>query len=759
MKIFTKFLLVFILFISSTKLFAQVIQEIKIQGLSDNNRDFIESYTSIEKGDSYDERIIAEEIKKLYDTDLFYDIVSSYKDGILTVSFKENKLIENVYFSENKEIDKDTLQGETLSNPRSPLSLNKVNVDVQRIIDLYARIGYLDAKVTPKIRDKGFNRVDLAFVIDEGKKTYIKKIDFYGNKAFTQRELKSVILTKQKGLMSLLSTTDTYDYNRIQYDRELLREFYLNNGYPEFKVIVINSEIDPSDSNFVVGYNVSEGNRYKFGSSSFQSSHPKVQSEILDKLKQEFSLNSKEWFSRQEVTRMETLIQRELESMGVQFFSVSSNIKLNNFATTVDVDFNISQARRVFIEKINIKGNHKTNEKVIRRELTISEGDSFSQSNLTRSRNKLLSTQYFSNIDTQVKRGSEEEKIELDVNLEEQPTGSISLGAGFSTLDGPSINFGYQDINFAGEGELLELSGYLASEKSTLTLKNSDSNFLDRDLYFSPAIFISDTDYQTESSYNTRSIGVSFDLAYKIVDRLTQSVGYSYQTRQIYEVGDSASYYVQQEEGLSYISLISHRITYDKRDNTFYTKEGYYIRLNTSFAGAFGEGTEHYMKNNLTGGVFYNIYKDIVASISVDTGLMINAKGDKSSILDRYYLGSYNFRGFDSAGIGPRDLSTGDALGGMQYYVVTTELKFPLPFVDNYGIVASLFVDSGTLTGLDFDYTSSNIVDTGSLRVAWGIGIAWRSPFGQIGFDWGFPIKKESYDETQLFNINAGTRF
>ncbi len=757
MKFFIKTLALFFFTVSLG--FAEVIKRFDIDGLSENNADFIKSYTSVKEGDVYDEKAIAEEIKKLYDTDLFYDIISSFKDGVLKISFKENKLIENVYFTGNKEIDKDTLQGETLSGSRSPLSLSKVNVDIQRIIELYARVGYLDVKVIPKIKDKGFNRVDLAFVIDEGKKTHIKKVNFYGNKYVSSRQLKSVVLTKKKGLSSLLSGTDTYDYNRIQYDKELLRNFYIDQGYPEFKLINIDSEVDPLDSNFTVSYTVHEGNRYKFGDTSFKATHPKITSEMLKELEEEFKLNNKEWFSNSQITRLETLIQRRINDYEIQFYTVSSNVRLNSYARTVDVEFLISESGRVFVEKINIQGNYKTNEKVIRREFTFAEGDSFDQESLSRSRNKLLSTQYFGKVDTQLKRGSEEGKVELDVLLEEQPTGSISLGAGYSTLDGPSVNFGYQDINFAGEGELLELSGYIAREKSTLTLRNSDSRFLDRDLYFSPFISVSDTDYQTESSYNTRNAGVGFDIAYNIVDRLTQSFGYSYQTRQIYDVGDYASYYVKQEEGMSYISSITHRITYDKRDNTFYTKDGYFIRLSTTFAGAFGEGTEHYIKNNLTGGVFYNFYKELVASVTIDTGSMVNTMNDRSSILDRYYLGSYNFRGFESAGIGPRDLSTGDALGGMQYYVVSTELKFPLPFVDNYGIIASLFVDTGTLTGLDFDYNPDIIVDSGSVRMAWGIGISWKSPFGQIGFDWGFPIMKESYDETQLFNINAGTRF
>ncbi len=752
-KILTIGLFSFISILNTTFLYAAKIQSIVVVGEIRTNEDYIKSLLSFEVGDEYLEEFVAESVKRIYKTDLFMDVKVKFLLGKFEIEVVESPMINNIYFEGNKNIKQESLEKELIISKRVPFSKNKITLDVQRIIELYKRQGFLLVKVDVKMMKNEYNSVDIIFEVDEGKKSTIKYIEFMGNKFFSSYKLKKTILTTENRWWKFFGSNDTYDSERIAYDGEVLKNYYLEQGYPSFNVLSVNSEILRDESGFKVTYNIDEGVRYKYGSITFDVKVDRLK-DYIDVMQKAITIKKGMWFKQSEFIYNGDVLVNELNKKGFLFIKVIPVPTFNQYTNNVDIKYVIQDEQRLFINKIIIAGNTRTIEKVLRREMRLVEGDSYDEQKINRTKNRIYSTGYFSSVDVSNVPSEEKDKVNVIIRVEEQSTGSISAGGGYSTLNGFTLEGAYSETNLFGTGKSLSVSAMLSQDSNNYQIVLGEPALFDRNLYGQVALFRTDNDNQEESSYSSTSQGMRMAFSYPLSEHIYQSVSYELSQRRLYDFDGTQSYYMTLEEGLRTSSIITHTINFNYKDNNYYPLAGYGITFTTSVAGIFGEIA--YFKNELFAEYYYNIKEGIVFSLTGNLGVVEGLNGQTVSIYDRFTLGGSMLRGFDWAGVGPRDISTGDSLGGKYLYRGTAQIDFPIPGVDNYGLLFHVFSDVGNVTGLDF--TSENVVNYLAVRMSLGFGIAWRSPFGNISLDWAWPVVKYPYDVPRVFLINIGTR-
>lgn len=729
-----------------------VVKEIRIEGSQRIEPATVRSYLTIHLGDKFDADKMDESLKALFATGLFADITLRIEGNALIVHVVENPIINRVAFEGNSKIDDKQLLDEIQLKPRTVYTRTKVQEDVKRMLDVYHRSGYFGATIEPKVITQPENRVDMVFEITEEEKTRVTRISFIGNHVFSDSRLREVIQTTEYAWWRILTTSDTYDPDRLTFDRELLRKFYLANGYADFRIVSAVSELAPDRSGFYVTFTLDEGERYKFG---------KVQTvstvKDLDPKKIENLVTVKEggWYNADEVENTIKKISDAVGNLGYAFVDVRPKVKRDREKKIIDITFDIQEGPRVYVERINIKGNTRTLDTVIRRELQFAEGDAFSTSRIEESRRRLKNLGFFENTDISNAPGSQPDTTVVNVEVKEQSTGQLSLGAGLSTADGPIGDFGIREKNFLGRGQ--DLSARFAISFRTQQIEGSYTvpHFMDTNITAGVDLFNIRRDNQRESSFSQDSTGGTLRASYPVIDNLTQSWRYTIRRDDIFNVPDSASLFIKDQSGVATTSLIGQGLVYDTRDNRLDPTTGYVWGYNIDFAGV--GGSVRYLRHKVNGAYYYPIADQWVASVSGEGGF-INEIGDKRiRIVDRFFLGSDNFRGFRTSGIGPRDAVTGDSLGGRAFVTGTAELSFPLGLPKEFGVVGKAFTDVGTLTLID--ETGPNVLDSGSIRASAGVGVAWRSPFGPVRVDIARPYLRRGEDKTELFRFSFGTRF
>jgi len=728
-----------------------VVQEIRIEGSQRIEPSTVRSYLVIQLGDPFDSGKMDDSLKALFATGLFAD-VSLRRDGnTLIVRVVENPIINRVAFEGNSKIDDKQLNDEIQLKPRTVYTRTKVQQDVQRILDVYRRSGRFAATVEPKVITLPENRVDLVYEINEGDRTKVSRISFIGNHAFGDGRLREVIQTTEGAWWRILTSNDTYDPDRLTFDRELLRKFYLANGYADFRVVSAVAELAPDKSGFYITFTIEEGERYKFGKVDVASSVKDVDPKTLQAL---VTVNEDDWYNADEVESTIKKISDELGNRGYAFVDVRPKVKRDKEKKSIDITFDVQEGPRVYIERVNIKGNTRTLDKVVRRELQISEGDAFSTSKIEESRRRLKNLGFFETSDISNTPGSAPDTTIVNVEVKEQPTGEVSVGAGFSTTEGAIGDFGIREKNFLGRGQDLSARFSISFRTQQIDGSYTDPYFLDTNISAGADVFNVRTDFTTESSFKQESTGGTLRAGYEVLDNLRQSWHYTIREDRVSDVSSTASIFIQDQAGSATTSLIGQELTYDRRDNRFDPTSGYFWRWNADFAGV--GGSVRYLRNRIASGYYYPFADQWVASITGEGGYS-NGLGKHVRIVDRFFLGGDNFRGFRTSGVGPRDVSTKDSLGGLEYFVVTPELSFPLGLPKEFGIVGKVFTDVGTLTKVD--ESGPTVVDTGRIRASAGVGLAWRSPFGPIRVDLATPYIRDKEDIKELFRFSFGTRF
>jgi len=738
---------------------AGTVRAIDVQGNQRIEADTIRSYMLLQPGDPFDADRLDRSLRTLFATGLFRDVRVNRDGDRIRVQVDENPIVNRVAFEGNSRASDDVLRNEVTLRPRAVFTPQQAQADRQRILDLYARRGRFAARVEPKVIELDQNRVDVVFEITEGAAALVSRVNFVGNTAFSDSRLRDVVATREQAWFRILSTSDVYDPERLTFDRELLRRYYLRAGYADVQITGATAELAPDNSGFFITYTIEEGPRYRVGKVDVTSTLRGVDAA---RLLREVTIAEGDWYDGEAVERAVDSLTDSVGLTGVPFIEVRPSVNRNRDARTVDVTFEVAQGTRAFVERIDISGNTRTADRVIRREFRLAEGDPLNVAQVRRSRQRLRDLGYFGTVDVQAVPGSRPDRVTLNTSVSERPTGEVSLGGGFSTDAGFLADFGIRERNFLGSGVDARLQALLAQRRSQIDFSVTDPAFLDRNLAAGFDLFYLNRNLQDVASYSERRYGAVLRAGYEFNERLRQSWSYSLVQRNVFDVQSDASRFIREQTGQTLLSQLGTTLAYDVRDSRIEPRSGYIIRLGTDVAGLGGDVNYVRLRGDVAGYIpLERIFGDPEYVLVLQAGVgRLDPWGSRPErIIDRFFLGGDNLRGFALAGVGPRDLGspTRDPLGGRLVWTQTTELRFPLPLPSEIGLVGRAFVDVGALT--DTPVSGVGVVDESSPRVGAGVGVSWRTPLGLINIDLGQAVVKKSYDQTQLIRFGFGTRF
>ncbi|MEN8721573.1 MAG: outer membrane protein assembly factor BamA [Alphaproteobacteria bacterium] len=726
------------------------IQTIEITGNQRIEPETIKSYMLVDLNDDYDDELIDRSLKALFATGLFADVIISPTASGITVQVVENPIINRIAFEGNAKLDQEELQAEVRLGPRVVYTRARVQADAQRIVELYRRSGRFAATVDPKIVELTQNRVDLIFEINEGPVTGVRRINFIGNRDFADEELRGLIVTEESRWWKVLASNDNYDPDRVAYDRELLRRFYLQNGYADFRVISAVAELTRDREDFYVTFTVDEGTTYRIGDVRVESEIGSLNPGTLRSLVKTVPGSL---YNADEIDGTIEDMTKLAGTLGYAFVNIRPRVKRDRDTRTVSITYHVQESQRVYVERINIQGNSRTLDRVIRREFRLAEGDAFNAVLLDRSKTRIRALGFFGNVDVTTEDGSADDKTIINVEVEEQSTGELTLGAGFSSAQSFVAEFRISERNLLGRGQRLNLGALIGSRRSELDFSFTEPYFLGRNIAAGIDVFRVTNDFQDEASFDSESTGFGLRAGFPISEFMLLNTRLVFREDTIKDVGNNASIVVRQSEGSETTSSIGYTLTFDNRDDFKLPTRGYRVQFQQDFAGL--GGTVSYLKTELKYAAYKEIFDGVIAIGKSEQGLILGFD-DEVRIIDRFFLGPDEIRGFDRAGVGPRDLTTGDGLGGNLYYTLSGELNFPLGLPEEFGVRGSIFIDGGSLA--DIDDSGAGIVDIGSLRAATGFGISWDSPFGPIRIDFTETLLSESFDETETVNFRFGAR-
>lgn len=727
------------------------IRDIVIEGNQRIEVSTIQNYLTLQPGANYTSGEADRSLKALFATGLFADVNLRLQGSSLIVRVVENPVINRIVFEGNRRINTDQIRGELQLKARQVYTRAKVQADTQRIQQIYRRSGRFAATIEPKVVQLPQNRVDLVFEISEGAVTGVSRIRFIGNQRYSDSRLREEIQTKETAWYRFLSSDDSYDPDRVTFDREKLRKFYLSKGFADFNVVNAVAELMPSRESFLITFTVDEGERYQFGAMDVSSDIKGVDADQLKKL---VTTKTGEYYNADEVEKTVQALTAELGRFGYAFVDVQPDIKKDREKRIIDVTYRIGESPRVFVERIDIVGNVRTLDKVVRREFRLSEGDAFNAAKLRRTRTRLRGLNFFERAEITESRGSAPDKVVLTAEVAEKSTGELSIGVGYSTTESVLGDISIRERNLLGRGQDLRLGFSLSTRRQQLDLGFTEPYFLDRELAAGFDLLRRRTDFARRSSLDQTTTAATPRFSYPITENLSQQVYYRIRHDEVDNVTTTASRFIQAQKGGYVTSALGHTLTYDRRDDRIEPTTGYVLRLSQEGAGL--GGSERYIKNIVSGTKFYTITDDVIMSVGAEAG-MINALGKDVRLPNRFFIGGDSFRGFETGGIGPRDRTTRDALGGERYYKGEADVSFPIGLPNEFGIKGRLFSEVGSLW--QTSDSGPEVVDDSSLRASIGTGLQWKSPLGLIRVDFGVPVIKTEFDEKELVRVNFGSRF
>ncbi len=755
-----------VLFATAAAAQSSAIREISVSGNRRVEPETVRSYLKFSVGDAYDPAKVDSSIKTLFATGLFSDVRIDRSGADVIVTVVENPVINQIAFEGNSEVDTETLRNELQLKPRSVFTRSRVQADVQRILDVYQRQGRYAATVDPKIIELEQDRVNLVFEIAEGSATKVKGIHFVGNHAFTDSELRDVVSTTEKGWFDFLKGTSVYDPDRMNLDRELLRQYYLKNGYADVQVTAANAELDRDGSGFFITYAIEEGEPYTFGAVNIESTVPNVEPAAY---RGEISTKAGDTYDASHIDKSVEDLTLAVSQKGYAFARVRPQPQADPVTRKIALNYVIEEGPRVYVERINVIGNTRTKDFVIRREFRVAEGDAYNPLMVDQAKKRLKNLGLFKNVDVKRRPGSAQDRVVLDVEVVEQSTGELSFGAGYSTAEGIIGDISITERNLMGNGQFLRLALSGSLERLQVNLSFTEPRFLDRNLAAGFDLFHKEIDQTAQSGFKSRRTGGGVRLGFPLSERLWMQTNYTVSRDSIFDVQQGTSLAIQQAAGTSYTSMMGTSITYDLRNDPRNPTKGFYFQAGSDFAGLGGD--VQYVSLAAEARGYYPIADHITFVSRAIGGYISGWGGQNVRLVDLFFKGGETVRGFDRAGYGPRDLNTQDALGGAAYWATTAEIRFPIPFVpDDLGISGAVFADAGSLwnaslpggTKLGCAAGSTSMVclaDSSSIRSSVGASLMWASPVGPIRMDFAHVLTAQSYDQQQFFRFGAATKF
>lgn len=715
------------------------------------------TFAGIGKGQTVSAGGLNDAYQRLQASGLFEKVELVPQGNTLVIRVQEYPTVNIVNFEGNKRLKDEELAKIVATQSRKVYSPSTVEADANKIVEAYSQAGRLAARVDPKVIRRDGNRVDVAFEIKEGKVSEVERISFTGNRAYSDRKLRNVLETKQAGLFRQIIPRDTFVADRVDYDRQLLTDFYRSRGYVDVQITGVSSEMTRERDGFFMTFNVREGQQFKFGKISTVSEVAELDAEEFQK---QAKIRSGVVYSPNAVdlaiTRMEELALRK----GAQFVRVEPRVTRNDRDQTLDLEFALVRGPRIFVERIDIEGNTTTLDQVVRREFRTVEGDPFNAREIRNSAERIRALGFFSTADVNSRQGSADDQVIVDVNVQEQPTGSFGIGASYGVEAGFGVSIDLQESNLLGRGQYLGLSVSTSSDNQQNRLTFVEPYLFGRDLKgrFSAWYTTSDND---NNDYSTKRMGISPALEFPISRNGRLETRYTYSSDELFNVTTDSSEILQREAGKQTSSSFGYTYTYDTRATSIDPRWGMTFRFSQDLAG-FGGDVEA-LSTTALARVERKIFQEEVTLRAEIEGGAIQARGDTNvTILDRF-SGNGKVRGFESWGYGPRDLNAEneDALGGKYYAAMRVESEFPLGLPEEYGITGGLFWDVGSVWGLDDTLgTGGNEVDDSmNLRSSVGVSVFWTTPIGPLRFNIAKAIKKEDYDKEQVFDLTISTKF
>ncbi|MBU6472254.1 MAG: outer membrane protein assembly factor BamA [Alphaproteobacteria bacterium] len=735
------------------------IQQIMVRGTQRIEPATVLSYISVHVGEPYDEQAVDRSLKTLFATGLFSDVKFNWSGSVLTVNVVENPIINQVVFEGNDKVSTKDLTKEVQLKPRTVFTRNKVQADVQRIIELYRRNGKFAATVDPEIIQRPQNRVDLIYSISEGPTTGVARISFIGNHVFDDSTLRDQIATEESAWWKFLASNDNYDPDRLIFDKEQLRRFYLKRGYADFEVVSAVAQLTPDRRNFYITFTLHEGALYHFGKVTINSKIKELTPEMLRPL---VPIKDGAVYNAELVDKSIDALTNAAGTKGYAFAEIHPRIGRDRETRTIGMIFNIEQGPRVYIEKINITGNAHTLDKVIRRQFRLAEGDAFNRVLVDRSRTRIKALGFFKDVKIDTAPGSAPDRTVLNVQVTEDSTGQLQLGAGYSSTSSFVGQFSYEQRNLFGRGEFLRGSISASTISKEFLLSFTEPYFLDRPLSAGFDLSKILTNYD-QASYQGDETVAGVRLGFPTSEFGSVGLRYTWSIEKITPY-INAPLAVQLAAGTAQISAVGFSYGYNTIDDPIKPTNGMTFAFSQEFAGL--GGTLKYLRTEASYATFTPvIWDNLIGSFRLKSGYITGYDGQYVRLNERFFKGGDSFRGFKLAGIGPRDIraSGQSAVGGDAYVIGTFELRLPDFLPADYGISTSLFSDFGTLGHIDAGVPpctpTSCIRDNMALRVSAGISIGWKSPFGPVQIDLGMPFIKTGYDKTQIIRFSAGTGF
>jgi outer membrane protein insertion porin family len=801
---------------------AQTVSSIQVEGNRRVEVETIRSYFKPDSGGRLDQAGIDDGLKALIETGLFQDVGINTSGGRLTVIVVENSVVGRIAFEGNKKIKDEQLSAEIQSRPRGTFSRPMVQSDALRISEIYRHSGRYDVHVTPEIIEQPNNRVDLVFTIEEGSKTGVKSIAFIGNNAYSSYRLKDIVKTRESNLLSFLGGGDVYDPDRVEADRDLIRRFYLKNGFADVQVVAALTEYDLEKKGFLVTFKIEEGQQYRVGSVDFKSSIGTLDPNTLRSISH---VRVGSLYNAEALEKSVEEMQIEASRRGYAFAVVRPRGDRNFEAHTVSIVFTVDEGPRSYIERIDIRGDARTRDYVIRREFDISEGDAYNRALVDRAERRLNNLDFFKSVKITTEPGSSSDRVILIVNLEEKSTGDFSISGGYSTSDGALAEVSISERNFLGRGLFAKASVTYGQYARGASLSFVEPYLLDYRVALGLDVFYREQLANDYISYGTTTLGFSPRLGFGLREDLSLQLRYSLYQQSItlptaldncnnlagpafyptptyistvlggvdptgnaqagllpgcLSDGES-SLPVRQElaNGSTWTSSIGYSLNYNTLDNNKNPTDGLLIDFKQDFAGVGGDVS--YLKSTIDAKYYTPLVADIVGLIHVQSGMLNSIGSTQLRMLDQFQMGPNLVRGFAPNGIGPRDLTfypytgTGDALGGTKYWGVSAELQMPFWFLPKeVGLKGAVYADAGSL----WDYQGPTSwaatgevnspacpacglqYDDGNIiRTSVGVGLIWQSPFGPLRFDYAVPLSKGKYDVVQQFKFGGGTSF
>jgi outer membrane protein insertion porin family len=785
-------------------------QQIVVQGNRRVEASTIQSYFRLNPGERLDDLKIDSAYKALINTGLFQDVQIRRAGSQIIVTVREAPVINRVAFEGNRRVKDEILNLEVQSKPRGTLSRAVVQSDVQRILEIYRAAGRYDIRVEPKIIELPNNRVDLVFEFTEGPKTTVKGLVFVGNRAFSDRRLKDVIKTAETGILSFFKNSDLYDRDRIEADRELLRRFYLKNGFADIRIVSSVAEYDPERNGFTVTFSIEEGDPYRFGNIEVLSNVRDVDASAL---RSRLRMSPGAIYNAEQVEKTVEDMTVEMSRRGYPFAQIRPRGDRDFQTRIINVAFVIEQGARAYIERINIRGNTRTRDYVIRREFEIAEGDAYNRVLVERAERRLKNLNYFKIVKITNEPGSAPDRVVINVDVEEQSTGEFSISGGYSTAQGFLSEVSVAERNLLGRGQFAKAAVQYGQYARGVEFSFAEPYFLDYRVLLGVDVFAKETLKNNYQSYDSQMVGGGLRVGLPLREDLSLFLRYSAFEQKIslplqYNncnnvnpdfittfptptsgivpppgvtpaiancfLDGEASLAIKQAvtQGTVWTSLVGYNLIFNTLDSNKAPTSGLYAELRQDFAGVGGDVS--YLRTTTDWRYYYEVYSDIVLMLRAQGGFIRgigNQQGTDPNgnviplpglrMLDHFFMGPNLVRGFASSGIGPRDLTLGtnfDALGGTKYWGTTAELQFPIFGVPkDIGVRFAVFADAGSL----WDYQGPNQVQLEQLflgqsitpsdnsmhvRASVGAGILWDSPFGPLRLDYARALLKENCD-------------